>query len=505
MGLLKKYRVSFLIAAGIILVYLLTRLLTLTLLPIFTDEAIYLRWAQIAGNDPDWLFISLTDGKQPLYIWITMLVMKFISDPLIAGRLVSVGAGFTTLIGLFFLASTLFKRRSIGFLTALFYVFSPFSFVYDRFALYDSLVGSFFVWGLYLSVLLMKKLQLKTAVLLGVLGGMAVLNKTSGFFIVYLLPLSLLFIDWTKVKLQNKGIRILLLLGISIVLTYFLYSLLRISPFFYIIDEKNSLFVYPLSEWLKHPFRQLLQNTTGLTSWFITYMTYPLLLVIGYSFVVTKQFIKEKIILVLWFLLPFFALILFGKQLYPRYIFFMVLPLFPLASFSLYYLFQKKRTKYLSIIITLITFIFLAFIDYKIVTNFSQSPIPEADKGQYYSGWPSGIGVKESTAFFHNEAKSKPIHIATIGTFGLLPYAYEIYLHDTENISIKGYWPIQSTPPRELVQTAKKMKVYVVFYQECPSCPMKGVAPSTWPLNIVYQVKKEQPNTYLTVYEFIDL
>src|SRR3989339_455654 len=72
----------------------------LTRLPIFVDEAIYLRWAQIAWHDPSWRFISLTDGKQPFYIWLVIPFMKMIADPLAAGRAASVFSGLLTVVGM---------------------------------------------------------------------------------------------------------------------------------------------------------------------------------------------------------------------------------------------------------------------------------------------------------------------------------------------------------------------------------------------------------------------
>src|SRR3990167_1466866 len=78
------------IIAGVAIIglYFFTRLLNILDLPIFTDEAIYVRWSQIAEQDANWRFISLTDGKQPSFVWIAMIVMKFVSDPLLSGRLV---------------------------------------------------------------------------------------------------------------------------------------------------------------------------------------------------------------------------------------------------------------------------------------------------------------------------------------------------------------------------------------------------------------------------------
>ena len=188
MGFIKKYLPEIFISVILIIVFFFTRFYHILAMPIFTDEAIYLRWAQIAKNDAAWRFISLTDGKQPLFIWLTMVSMRFIKDPLLAGRLVSVGAGFMTIIGLFFLGRELFKKNKwVGILSGFLYVIFPMALVYDRMALYDSLVGTFAVWGLYIAIFLVRKVSLDTALILGMTIGAAALNKTNGFFTLYLL------------------------------------------------------------------------------------------------------------------------------------------------------------------------------------------------------------------------------------------------------------------------------------------------------------------------------
>src|SRR3989344_7067282 len=92
----------------LIIAYLASRLTNLTILPIFTDEAIYSYWAQIALHDPVNRFVSLEDGKQPLFIWFGAILQNFISDPLIAMRLVSVISGMFSLIGIYLLTKNLF-------------------------------------------------------------------------------------------------------------------------------------------------------------------------------------------------------------------------------------------------------------------------------------------------------------------------------------------------------------------------------------------------------------
>ena len=73
-----KYKKEIILGIIIAALYFVLRLIFLNRLPIFTDEAIYIRWAQIALQDSSWRFISLTDGKQPMFIWAAMIFLKFL-------------------------------------------------------------------------------------------------------------------------------------------------------------------------------------------------------------------------------------------------------------------------------------------------------------------------------------------------------------------------------------------------------------------------------------------
>lgn len=505
MRFIKKHLLETSLIITLIALFFFIRFYNILSLPIFTDEAIYVRWAQIAKDDANWRFISLTDGKQPLFIWIVMVVMKFVNNPLLAARSVSAGAGFVTTIGIFFLGYELFRNRWVGILSSLLYVIFPMALLYDRMALYDSLVGTFSIWGLYFAILLIRRLRLDVALVLGMLGGAGVLNKTSGFFSLYLLPFTLLLFNWNnyktiKIKLL-KWISLALIVAISI---YLYYSVLRLSPFFHIISEKNAIFVYPFHEWIKHPFTYFLSNLLiGQWNWFITYITWPILILIIASFFISKTYFREKSLVFLWFLVPFVALALFGKTIYPRFIFFMILPLLPLAAYTLYMLYGVIKNKLLYLIIIIFTTMLFLKADFLILTDFKSSPIHYSDLNQYNNDWPSGEGVRESIDFFKRQAEKEKILIATQGTFGLMPYAYEIFLLDNKNIEIKGFWPISDTPPEEVLKISKKMPVYFVFYQPCTACPDKGHAPIGWlyQSKLVLEVVKASGNAYLTVYQ----
>src|SRR5258708_16805526 len=97
--LLAKWWVTGLIITCLVIGYFILRLHNLTLQPIFADEAIYIRWAQIMKAEPTLRFVSLSDGKTPLFMWMMTVMFKFIHDPLQAGRLLSVIFGVVTLLG----------------------------------------------------------------------------------------------------------------------------------------------------------------------------------------------------------------------------------------------------------------------------------------------------------------------------------------------------------------------------------------------------------------------
>lgn len=504
-----KYRKEIFLAIFLIFAYLVSRLIVISDFPIFTDEAIYVRWTQIAANDAGWRFISLTDGKQPMFVWVGMIFVKLFEDPLTAVRLVSVLSGFLTLLGLFALTRELFKSKKSAFLSSVLYICYPFAVVYDRLALYDSMVAAFAVWAIYFSVLLVRKIRLDVAYTLGFALGGGLLTKSSAIFSIYLLPLTILLFDFKHKYRTRNLLKWIFLAGIAVVLSEVLYNFLRFSPFFHIITEKNAIFVYPISEWLEHPFTFFQSNFTELSKWLFQYLTPFYLLLIAVS-AISKKFIRERILLILYFLLPFAALALFGKTIFPRFIFFMSIYLLPLAAFGLnniieftYKQFKKRGIdSYLAVsgLIVLFFVIYPLKVSLDFIFNPAKSTIAEGDVKQYITEWPSGGGIKESVEFFENEAKDKKIFIATEGTFGLLPYALDIYLGNNKNITTKGYWPIEENIPEEVITKSFSMSTYFIFYQPCPNCQFIGLAPKSWPLELIKQFKKSDV-AYLSIYK----
>lgn len=467
----------------LIIFYLVSRLFNLTKLPIFTDEAIYIRWSQIGSRDASWRFISLVDGKQPMYTWAMMVMLRFVADPLLAGRAVSVLAGFASLVAIGFLTYELSKDKKITLLACILYIISPFSLMYDRMALYDSLVASFYLWSLYFSVRLTRDLCLDKALILGMILGAGMLNKTSGFLSLYLLPFILFIFDFQRNKKIQRIIRWVSLIAVAWILSQMIYSVLRLSPLFNMIKQKDSVFVYPIFEWIKHPFLFLEGNLKGLFDWTINYLTIPIFILSLLSIFDVKKLFRVKIMLFIWWFVPLLGLAFFGKVLYPRFVLFMTMPLLVLAAFSLNKIINFSKRNLLGRVLLLLVIFPSVIADYFIITNPLYALIPYADKGQYIDNWPSGWGIKEVNNYLANKATSGKIYVFTEGTFGLLPYGIEIYLVDNPNVSISGIWPLPEVFPEAMIKAAENFPTYFILNQS-------QQPPVNWPLELINEYQK---------------
>ncbi|MBI5356973.1 glycosyltransferase family 39 protein [Candidatus Collierbacteria bacterium] len=482
-----------LIITAIIILFFSSRLINLTLIPIFTDEAIYIRWGQIALQDPVHRFISLEDGKQPMFVWLMLPALKWISDPLMAGRLVSVFSGALTLAGLVLLSWKLFGEK-IGWFTGFIYIISPFFLLYDRLALYDSLTTALMVWALFLTILLVDLLRLDIALLLGMTIGAGFLTKSSAQFALILLPSTFLLFDW-KTKERRK--RLLKLAGLGIVVTLLskgIELILRLAPLSHMIGLKDHTFIVTNQEFIAHPFERLFGNLGGLWSWIQSYATYPLmvLFIVGMIYGLKKHRVKT-LFLSLWFLVPFLALASFGKVLYPRYLLFMLAPLIPISVLGIKYLFILIRNY--SYLFVFILFIYPAYFSYKIIYDPISAPLPLVDRFQLLDDWPSGYGIREVIDYINQRSKTEKIFVGTEGTFGLTPAALDIYLKDNKNVEVKGYWPVD-TSIQELTEIALTGKPTFLLLKDTQ------VPKPEWPVDIVGKWRKGKGEVYSILLQF---
>ncbi|KKQ64494.1 MAG: Glycosyl transferase family 39 [Candidatus Shapirobacteria bacterium GW2011_GWF1_38_23] len=402
----------------IIAVYFFLRCLNLTSLPVFGDEAIYIRWSQIIKSVDTLRFIPMTDGKQPLFMWLTAVSLKFF-EPLVAGRIISVFAGAGTLVVLFLISKS--------FLPSLIYLFLPFAFFFDRLATADNLLSFFGVLSFYLSLRLAKQSRLDLSLILGAVLGLAWLTKSPA---IYFVVLSLL----TFIIYNPKNLKKLYLPLLSALIAFCIYNILRLGPQFAQIAIRNKDYIWPLGEILRHPFDPLIPHLNDVLNICVYYVSWPLLLSpFLYLFFLKKiKFDRQFILYLSWCLLPLIANAAMSKVFTARYILFTVPYLVLLLAHFLKPLFNKKY-----LIILLLLFIPNLWRIYQISFNPQNLKLPSTETG-YVSAWTSGWGIKEVSEYLISRSKVVNVIVGTEGHFGTLPDGLQIYTNQVPQLTVFG-------------------------------------------------------------------
>lgn len=484
----------------ITITFFITRIFNLRLWPIFTDEAIYTRWSQIALNDAAFRFISLTDGKQPLWHWFTIASMKIFSDPLIAGRITSVAAGFFGMVGIWFLAFELMQRKKIAYIASIFYLLTPFTLFYDRIALVDSMLTMWGIWTLYFGIKTAKLVRLDLAMITGFMMGAGLLTKSPAVFFQYLYPLTFLFIT------KKKNISKWLILSIpTLLIAEAMRNILRLSPWMYLIGRKNVEFIVTYQEFLEEPFRWFWGNLPSLTRWWTGWLTWPVALVSIISFIFVllpthfslslRKKWRQMLVLFIFSLLPLMTAAALGKVIFARYLLFVTPMLLIATATGTHLILDFVKKKNAKIVFILFLSVSALFIDYKILTNPIEAPIISADRDQYVDGFPAGWGVDEVISFLKQESSDKKIFLGTQGTFGLMPYSFELYLWDNPNIQINGYWPV-SEVPEEVVEKSKELPSYFIYYES-----LEEQIPAQQNIELIKKFRKGKSERFMYLYQ----
>jgi len=475
--------------AGVL--YFITRLYNIKILPIFNDEGIYIRWAKVAWHDASWRFISLTDGKQPIQTWGTIPFLKlFPNDALLAGRLFSVATGFIAIMGLFFLLYLLFEKKTalIGVFLSLFF---PYFLFYDRIAMVDSGVNAAFIWILFFSILLARTIRLDVAIIFGLCAGMALLTKSSAqMFLAVSLFTSFLLLDYKKRRMTGV-LSFTFLYGIVFFLSQVIYNVQRLSPFMHYLSKKNNTFVMTVAEWMKNPFEVLLSNLKTVPNYVFSesgWIVAPFAL-LGLYFLFKKN-IRLFFYFLAWMLIPYLGISLMTRVLFPRYIIFFGTLLIILTSYCVG---EIKNKKLLISSISLIIGIFLIFL-YPMWTDYTKIIFPETDRGQYIIGSTVGLGMDKIIAFAREKSREKPVRIIAEGDFGLTGDMLDVFLQQNERVFIQGYWPLTKEVLEKHQTDIGKEYVYVVTAH-------KLSYPTDWPMKRIQTYYKSGNTSAIQLFE----
>ncbi len=477
---LGRHRREILILVGLAVLFLFLRLPNLTLQPIFADEAIYIRWAQVIRSEPTLRFLPLSDGKTPLFMWVMIPLFKFIHDPLLAGRFLSVISGFFTLLGVFFLSKKVFNLRT-ALWASLLYVVTPYTIFFDRMALVDSMLAAFTIWSCYFAIWLVSNLRLDIAMVLGYFLGGGILTKTPGMLNLTLLPLTVIGFVRRKGG-KNALVRLLVLWGVAIGIALVMYNVLRLGPNFQMLSSRNTDYIFSPLELAGRPFDPFIPHFHDISDWFPKLLTWPILFcvvmgMIYIIYVIWQQMFRGPSlwggIILLWALLPLLLNMAFLRTFTARYLL-SEIPLFlVIAGFGVTKILPRLAyIKRFPIFLMLLVLLPLPlYFDYLLLVSPANAPLPKEERKGYFEDWTAGYGFSDIAKFLIEKSTTQKVVLGTAGFFGTLPDGIQIYL-DKAQIQIVGS---SATVSAQIRNAAKENLTYFLGNKKDLENKIKGI------------------------------
>jgi hypothetical protein len=373
-------------------IYFFLSLPNLTLLPPYNDESIYIDWAWSYTHMPGHLYDSLLDAKQPLMIWIFAFFQNFFSDPLYAGRFVSVLFGSLTMLGVYVVSKILFNKQT-AFLAALVYAVTPIFIFYNRQALMEASIACVGIWGFYALLRLVTQPTQRNGVLLGIILGIGFFIKSSSLLFIAAASIIILFYIFRKQKkelIKPSLISILSFFGATF--------LLFINPLFWQTFSTNNRYTYTFAELLTFPFSSWLNHLSGVFEIGVLFIT-PVVFICGILgiYLIKKEKIKYHQLFFFYFIFSLALEIFSGRYQNQRYLVPFLVFLVITAAFVFYKLWKGVLWQKLLIIVAFV----IPFSSSLLLTHNPDYYIMQMSKFSTYSnrehirGQMSGYGIKE--------------------------------------------------------------------------------------------------------------
>jgi 4-amino-4-deoxy-L-arabinose transferase-like glycosyltransferase len=456
------------IILGIIISFFfsLLRLINLTILPIFADEAIYIRWAQVMRAEPSLRFIPLSVGSPPFFMWMMMPFLKVVADPLFAGRLLSVFCGFGSLIGVFILSFLLYKNKRLSLISIVIYSVVPYFVFSERVALIDSMLSLEAIWLTILALMFVNRQRLDITIIAGLLFGISLMTKS--FAVLFLIPLFsvLLLFKLNKEDKETNVVNLVKIISgliLIAIIGYGIYNfILRLGPNFSLISTRNDIGIFTLKDLTNQPLGLLIPHLIDLSDWIPNLLTpFIFIAMIFGIFLGLRKFRVATIFLMICSFCPIIVESIISRVFTPRYILFAVWPFVIFSSLAIEFVLSKVENKK-PVLISKIIFpaiflmIFLApaiYYDYLLLTNPEKSPLPRNLRSGHLEEWTAGQGIKETVSYLKNRLPGKKILVGTEGTFGTLPDGLQIFFQNVPNITIIGLALNHTQVPQPLINS----------------------------------------------------
>lgn len=437
---LLKVKVKTLSTTQILLVlttiFLIIRLVNIRLLPIFNDEATYIDWGWRMLNMDDQAFHSVIHAKTPFLMWLFGFSQNFFSDPLLAGRFVSVLFGLSAAIGIFYLSREVFGVR-VAVIAFILYTFNPLFSFYDRQALMEAAIGAVGICSLYLYLKTQTNYEYKYAILLGVILGIGYFIKSNAFAFVLITGLLFTY-RFFKVETEEKGE---LFISASVVFStaFIIVSPLIFNSTFWESLNQNQKYILTPGEMFGMPIKIWFGNLASTLSISLIYLNAVLLLSLFGVYLAVKSADKRKYLVVVWLVSGLFITNLLAKGVTTRYIV-SFLPLFVvLGGYGLYEVFNKNKVAGILSVFVLVPTFFLTLVQISNPVNYFEymdmiSP-RYSEKKVYVNNWTSGYGVLLAVDYVRDKAQNKGIVVGVRLDAGNPENAVLAYFYDDDSVA----------------------------------------------------------------------
>jgi hypothetical protein len=422
---------------GIAAAYLISRLYAATHVPIFIDEAIHVDWARAMaesypspdpGFDGKWLSVKLF----ALAVWPNVPF-----DELVAARLLVVALGLTTALACYLIGRELFSRRA-GALAATVYVVLPFSVIYTSLAMTDGIQLAFASWAVFLSVRLARTRRWVYAAALPPALAAAVLAKFSGLVLAGL-PAAAVLLLAPKGGRAGAALRAVpaLLTPLGLFALFYSYDMLQI------VRLKTAANPAPLGA-------QLWANLATAGGWLWVLLTPGVALAAAVALVwlPARDRSREGLFVLALLGLAVLPFALVSQTWYPRYILGAVIP----VSLAVGRLLDEAATparRSLSgrrvLAAMALPVLAAGVLGWPVLRSgavlfaLPGAELPEAERSQLVTGWPSGYGVRELAAFLREQADATPGGVTVARTYWADHPLQSLNIYLTQSPSLSLY------------------------------------------------------------------
>jgi hypothetical protein len=447
----------------IVWAYWATRLWNLTALPIFLDEGIYIR-RELMVNAGNWL-VEISDGTVLLPRILAPLLARAgpsVESMLFVARWFNVALDMFALVFLYVLVRDAFSHRA-ALLAALIYLFNPFVFFYDRIALADGPLMTFYIIAFWLAFRVLRNGRpWREAFLLGLVIGLACLTKSSGILAGVVPVLVVLTArDWRLALRRWPWWSLAFVIAGAIFLPFLAAGAGQFQL------STRSAFSSNLQETLN------LAGANGmmLLEWMTAY--WPGLLGLSIALAVSASIFLGRTGLV-WSagaLLPILFFVVIARSWYPRYILLSMAPLmilwgwwFDNGAGILDRLSARWSTPLLAALLIVILAPSIQF-DYAIAANPPDAPWPAIERWQYIENWPAGYGVQDAAALLMQAAAEADagINVVRMNMNGPMLEVMDLYLRANGRISRFTLNLKQDSTSERLTGMARDKPTYIIL------------------------------------------